>query len=1362
LTRLIQIGTRDSLGPVPVPTPPVIGAFPLRPDFGGGVDYAPVIVVHTFDQPGLKTEQRYLMSPSTMRRFRFVKNHLSCTEYDDLKSHWEQAQGAYAQFPYTIYKPLPFVKPNGPIHTTETVTARYENPSVSFDYMVALLVNGPGITLLEIPQTVPSYNVSATVERFPDATLASALADQAQEIVPLIQISPRDGSTPLYLSNQHVTMTGGPYPGGGITYLPRLLDWSGISQSIGENSDACSMNFGNADGVWTTYVNQVNLYGATLAFSFYHVGSGYLVNLWQGGVINWGLDTSGKFQINVSDGTYLLSLGYPSRKILRACWKVYRGRYCPASATNGYPDCPKDFDSCTARGVPQSFGGLVVPAQAVRIKDNSTGVLGWGRSMMTSVTVSDDTIYQRPLQEIFTDEGMNVTADVASGRDESDYYAALGIVGEGPIGGYNANLILQTLDGQPPHDPLHNGGWRYATGVDPANPGDWVGITQAPWNVEPPGSTFAAGIAFAEIRRTDAKGLQLSAVSDHAMTVNVTSGMGGWVWTGPSARVWTPGLANTAWVALNVYLRAIGLRVDYSNQDQIPAWMMENYFNLNQTMAMAAICDTQVPKLIGDGNELQFPFRGVLKEVKPVRDWLREILNGALGFYTFVNGKLWIGLRVNSSVLAGNAFTQAHILHKSLVVAPMAPQFNWLVGNFGDEEFGFQLNNVTIYDIDQASFLGTADSPQYLTNTINYVGISNKSQCARVITARLREEIGGLKSGTGPHGTGSGIDEQMNARNFQFRTTLLSLQTMVGDIISLTHPSLPNSGYVEGRVTRWALNPDWSIDIQASSTTDDMYDLVAGPKPVDVSAPMVPPETLQSATGLAWLPDMVEPQVGDPIYPIWERSFKLWQEYEIATDDTWVPTVWVEGHMTVNQFGSQSQPRILEIELANGGSLNGPQTVYCAMTQRNPDELPCIPSNLVAIWIPEGLIKQQINLTVVASTDPSLTSWDLWAANDRRLMALQSSGDGPPFAKTVLEGPIENWTQGMPNAAASGLKIQAKHVYHAGVAGVLVTGVSAPNQIQCLDFKGATDNWVGQFLTIISNVNGEVPLWNFKITAFDAPSGTMTVSPNCVTYETDGVTIDPQNSIQVGDVLIVYSRCTSADSTSISNTFWDNSVTRNQFPGTSGMNPGEEVGRIVRILRGTGAGQWRYISDNDNIKLTVTPAWDTTPDTTSFFIVEAPNWLDPSETNQPIIAPTKDIAVQLHTEIPNLTDEVVLVGGYLIDTDGNQTDDQFACYRMIYIFGQPPTVRTVGPGAGPFDVQITDQVLRVDSSANDVAVTLLSLSDYQGRGLLVFNLGPNNCHITAIGTDTFPDGTQNYTIAGTGTARITAGGIYTT
>jgi hypothetical protein len=80
------------------------------------------------------------------------------------------------------------------------------------------------------------------------------------------------------------------------------------------------------------------------------------------------------------------------------------------------------------------YGGIMAKPQGVRIKDNSTGVWGFGRSTLTSVSLVADSIYDQVLPEIYTGSPMPVNCKIASGRDESDFYAAVGIVGEGPLG----------------------------------------------------------------------------------------------------------------------------------------------------------------------------------------------------------------------------------------------------------------------------------------------------------------------------------------------------------------------------------------------------------------------------------------------------------------------------------------------------------------------------------------------------------------------------------------------------------------------------------------------------------------------------------------------------------------------------------------------------------------------------------------------------------------------------------------------------------------------------------------------------------------------------------------------------------------
>jgi hypothetical protein len=1319
----------DNLGAIVVPDPPTISAFPIQGMFGSGIDYTPPIAIHSFDQPGLKTEQRYLLGSGT-RRFRIVKDHLSCNEYDDLKSHFEQAQASYAQFPYT------HATPGGNI----TVTARYENPNLAFPHLVGMLTSDPGVTLLEVPTVVPSYTSTATVVRFPDSALTTALQGQVQRMIPLITITPRDGSAPMYLSNQRCTVNG-------TLYLPRLLDWNGISQTIGEASDSAQFTFGNADDVWTKLVNAVNMLRAGIQFSLFHVNSNYLIQLWGGYARPWTTTSDGKFVLPASDGVFQLGLAYPTRQLSRTCWKVYRGRFCPASASNGFPDCPKDYDACVARGVPKSFGGVVALPQSVRIKDNSTGVLGFGRSQFTSVSIADDSVYDRAVQEVYTDEAMLVTCDVAAGRDESEFYSALGIVGEGPIGKYDLNLLRHTLDGQPPHDPLRNGGWRGIVGNDPAADSDFFGLDQSPWTGVPAGSSYAGGLAFAEIRRTDAAGLQLSAVSDRAMSVTVDQGIGGWTWTAPGTRVFTPGLSNTVWVAVNVYLRALGLRIDQPRAATVSPAEMEKYFDVQQAIAAANICDLQVPSMIVPTvNERQFPFRGVLKEKKPLKDWLQEILNCALGYYTFVNGKLWIGIRYHSGAPSAYQFTRDSILYKSLTAAPLNPQFNWLLGQFGDEEFNWALNTVGIYDMDAATFAGNGDSPQYTQNTMSFVGVSNKSQCARIVTTRLREEIGGV-----------GPTEQRNARNFSFRTTLLALQIMAGDIVGMNHASLPG-GYCEGRVQSWVLNPDFSIDIQCTATTDSMYALDSGPKPADGPAAPIIPEQLPSINGLTWMPNELGPVAGDPLYtdPL-QRTFDVWQDYKIARDGTWEAAVWVAGEMCINQFAVGQQPRILEAVLAAGGALNGPMTIYLAVTQRILSGQPLAPSNLVGLWIPAGVTNRKVTLTVSNSPDAD-QAWDLWAGNDRRTIGLQSSGTNIQPTVDFL-GPIHPMTEGMPEAAARKVAIAAKHVWHSGVAGVSVTGVTAPNQIQCNEFSGSTDNWAGppgRILSALADLSdGSAPLWNFTVTDFDSASGTFTVTPDCVRP-------DPADSVQVGDVLIVRSFGISATANSVTDPMWDNSVARHDF-NSPGLRPSEEIGRICRILFGTGAGQYRYIVDNDATKVTVTPNWDTQPDATSVIIVEAADWIYQTESSD-LNVQTEGTRVEIRMRVENLRNEVALVAGFLVDDQGRYSDELVAPMREIFIYAQPPLVRMVGPEkldpttSGPWTVNPTDQTIRADTSANDVSIDLLPLADYNGRTLYVSNdNGPNNAIILAADGEFLFDGNTSITLAPMETVRITAG-----
>ena len=201
-----------------------------------------------------------------------------------------------------------------------------------------------------------------------------------------------------------------------------------------------------------------------------------------------------------------------------------------------------------------------------------------------------------------------------------------------------------------------------------------------------------------------------------------------------------------------------------------------------------------------------------------------------IGYYTFSFGKLRIGIRENSSVV--EPFTEGNILFRSLQLAPAKPSFNHLTANFADQDFAFVNNSVAVYDIDHALYIGGGAGPMYLKSSVNLCGTSTKSQAARIVSTRLRKELGGTSAA-----------EWKAARLIGFKTTVLALNTEPGMVCSMTHADMPG-GAGEFRVVSWRLNKDLSIDVQGRTTTDSMYDLVAGPKPADVEPTPVPEEIM--------------------------------------------------------------------------------------------------------------------------------------------------------------------------------------------------------------------------------------------------------------------------------------------------------------------------------------------------------------------------------------------------------------------------------------------------------------------------------------------------------------------------------------
>ncbi|MCL4796570.1 MAG: hypothetical protein KJZ84_18545 [Bryobacteraceae bacterium] len=749
----------EYLGPIAIPEAAPAGVFPLVPEFGMVFASEPEIAVHRFGHGETQVEQRFWLGPGA-RRITLRFDALNAARRQALVNFFQLRQGSYQPFFFDV------AMPDG---TTVRHTVRFAEPSLSLDQFSESLWRGT-VDLVEAPQDTPSVTVTQTLTRFPSAELASTLLGQMQELIPLVTIG-----SDIHLSDRRVSV-------GGVLYQPRLVDWDGISQALDGSADSARFRLGNADRVLTELVNAVDLWKQPVAFSLFHVGSATRIDLWKGFVTRWSLDQAGAFEIEASDGLFELNLPYPSRKITRDEVKI--------------PDQPVNV------------GGKK------------------GISRMTATSVVNDTAYGRALKDIYVNDAAHpipVECEIVAGRDESEFYAALGIVGRGPISGFATSTAQpHTLDGQPNHGPGLLG-LRRSYGGNPVT-GDETPADNAPDSGshtfaldsvgEPLPNNPVPGVAFLQIRRTDEKGIQPIRPTERKMQAQITGGLGCWAWTAPATRLWLPACTNPVWIAVNTLLRAKGL-------SSASAAAQEALFDVPAAISAAQTCDILADRIIGTGQEQQFRFTGVLAEERPLRDWLQEILGSCLGYFTFVAGKLRIGLRIHSSVV--EAFTTGNILYNSLSLGSLEPRFNDLTAAFADVDYGYQQNALNLYDADHAARVG-----ERLKANVNLVGVSTKSQAARLITTRLREELGGLTAA-----------EQLAARQISFRTTVLALNTEPGMVCSMTHPDMPN-GAGEFRLIRWRLNRDYSIDLEGRSTTDSMYDLTVGDKPTDVVPEPVP------------------------------------------------------------------------------------------------------------------------------------------------------------------------------------------------------------------------------------------------------------------------------------------------------------------------------------------------------------------------------------------------------------------------------------------------------------------------------------------------------------------------------------------
>ena len=202
---------------------------------------------------------------------------------------------------------------------------------------------------------------------------------------------------------------------------------------------------------------------------------------------------------------------------------------------------------------------------------------------------------------------------------------------------------------------------------------------------------------------------------------------------------------------------------------------------------------------------------------------------------------------------------------------------------------------------------------------------------------------------------------------------------------------------------------------------------------------------------------------------------------------------------------------------------------------------------------------------------------------------------------------------------------------------------------------------VGRIISIIGRPESATPYFSGTITSWDSSTGTI------------GVTPDPNGIVQAGDCLVVRYKAdasNSANPTSITDSGCQNIA----YP--DGMTPGAEAGNLVRVIQGVSRGTPpRKIVANTATTIT----WDLPMliNPGDVWIIEEPTW--PYSCDTTSLDNSNPLAVTtINMPTDNFVDEALVIAGFTVDVNGNESPDGDAPIREDWVFGAEGLSKVAG------------------------------------------------------------------------------------
>jgi hypothetical protein len=520
--------------------------------------------------------------------------------------------------------------------------------------------------------------------------------------------------------------------------------------------------------------------------------------------------------------------------------------------------------------------------------------------------------------------------------------------------------------------------------------------------------------------------------------------------------------------------------------------------------------------------------------------------------------------------------------------------------------------------------------------TLDAVGINTLDQ-ARRVGRRFLAELNRANA----RGDAGGSDV------YTFLHTMGTVRLRSGHICRLSDQQYGLSN-VPIRLMQLRPARNWeTVEVVAQRHKDDFYLDSYGQEADPLAAPSSRNRLERPA--LPWCPRKVQPIAGDSMFGATDWTFNLAEDHEVSADGSSLAKLVVTGALPVNVFAEIGSPIVARqgATAAAGGTIPGGGWVYyTAVCAVDADGKQSPPSSTCETIITVSGSTHTITMSV-RSWPSGATGYVAYIGNSPYQLTMYLAGSGTPASITFTSYPERDY--GIPDSEFDRLRFKVKRVIHSGPWALQCSAVAA-NTITFAGGSFTASEWIGRDLSLLAKADGvgDLQVANYRVTGNTADAFT--------------VTPDPVGTVAVGDLLVMRSSGTSIGADYVEDSRWLN------FIAPAGLEVDAEKGNMLRIISGAGRGDTYRIVSNTDRRIYIEGAWRRTPDSTSRFIVEAPEWVE-TQTSDRIDNSDQAAELNFNVSVKNYDRTTLAVAPIPVDGGDDEALETLSPFREIYLFG---------------------------------------------------------------------------------------------